>query len=389
MAFGANKKIALLIFCYLILYLVSNTYMETRYDLDMLATSYDASRYVGLNNFFSGGIGKGLMSGDNISWHLFFTYTLFITILEKLDLLNYYVEFQYIIYYLSSTLFYQSLINFRFSKLTSLLSTFFIVCNPFFIFWIHTLNHAGLTMSLFMISLYFLSKYDHGKIFKLIFFISIIFLLKIDGKVFFTVFMILFYKFYLIKEKNSILSLLILLIFFILYFFYLNIYAIGLSPFSDSYLQTDLIKNKFDFLAIDDNVMKTYNKCLITEYNSLRNQICALVDNPFYSIKLYTARLFVLLTWINLKLSFKYNFFAIGMMFFLYLGLIINLIKTKFTKFKFFLISSYILTIIIVLPYILRGDQKQVFYGLLFIIPLSFSGYELLLNYFKKSKIIK
>jgi hypothetical protein len=387
MILGANKKIVLLIFCYLILYLISNTYMSLRYDPDMLATSYDANRYVGLDNFFSAGIGKGQINGENISWHLFFTYTLFITILEKLNLLNYYVEFQYIIYYLSSALFYQSLINFSFSKLTSFLSTLFIVCNPFFIFWLHTLNHAGLTMSLFMISFYFLSKYDHDKIFKLLFFISIIFLLKIDGKVFFTVFMILFYKFYLIKEKNFILSFLILLFFFILYFFYLNIYAIGLSPFSDSYLQTDLIKNKFDFVVIDDNVMRTYNKCLIVEYNSLRNHICALFENPFYSIKLYAARLFVLLTWINLKLSLKYNFFAFGMMTFLYFGLIINLIKTEFTKFKFFLISSYILTIMIVLPYILRGDQKQVFYGLLFIIPLSFSGYEILLKYIKNNML--
>ena len=83
-------------------------------------------------------------------------------------------------------------------------------------------------------------------------------------------------------------------------------------------------------------------------------------------------------------MSLKYNFFAVSMIFFLYFGLIIDLLKTKFTKFKFFLISAFLVTIIIVLPYILRGDQKQVFYGLIFIIPLSFSGYEILINYFKK-----
>ena len=158
----------------------------------------------------------------------------------------------------------------------------------------------------------------------------------------------------------------------------------GLAPFSDSYLQTDLIKNKFEYVIIDNEVIRTYNKCLISDYNSLRNHICALLDNPIYSIKLYAARLFILLTWINLKLSFKYNFFAFGMMFFLYLGLILNLLKTKFTKFKFFLISGFLVTIIMVLPYILRGDQKQVFYGLLFIIPLTFSGYEIFIKYLKK-----
>ena len=37
------------------------------------------------------------------------------------------------------------------------------------------------------------------------------------------------------------------------------------------------------------------------------------------------------------------------------------------------------------LPYIIRGDQKQVFYGLVFIIPLSFSGYEIIFKYLKKN----
>ena len=68
---------------------------------------------------------------------------------------------------------------------------------------------------------------------------------------------------------------------------------------------------------------------------------------------------------------------------FLYLGLLINLLNTKFTTLKFFLISTYLLTIVIVLPYFLRGDQKQVFYGIIFIVPLCFSGIEILLKYLK------
>ena len=156
--FNKNQKILLLIFGYITLYFISSSFMYWRHDPVMMATSFDANRYVGLKNFFAAGIGKGLLDGESIAWHLFFTYTLFITILEKLNLINYYVEAQYIIYYLSSILFYKSLINFNFSTLTSFLSTLFIICNPFFIFWIHTLNHAGLTMSLFMISFFFLSK---------------------------------------------------------------------------------------------------------------------------------------------------------------------------------------------------------------------------------------
>ena len=360
--------------------------MYSRYDANMLATSYDANRYVGLKNFFDAGIGKGLLGGENIAWHLFFTYTLFIRVLEALNILNYYVEFQYAIFYVSSILFYKSLINFKFSKLTSFLSVVFIVCNPFFIFWIHTLNHAGLTMGLFMTSIYFMSKYDDGNFFKIFFFIFIFFLLKLDGKVFFTVFMILFYKFYLEDKKKSLINLIFLVSFFIIYFLYLNKFAVGLSPFSDSYLQTDLIKNNFKFPIIDEQVMQTYKKCLITDYNSLRNHFCALLDNPLYSIKLYSARLFILLSWINIKLSLKYNIIAIGMMFFLYSGLILNLFKSNITNFKFFLLSAYLVTILIVLPYILRGDQKQVFYGLIFIIPLCFSGYETFFNYKKYAK---
>ena len=238
-----------------------------------------------------------------------------------------------------------------------------------------------------MISFFFLSKYDHGKLFKILFFISIFFSLKVDPKVFFPIFMILFYKFYLINEKKITLNILALAIFFILYFLYLNKYAIGLQPFSVSYLQKDIASNKFISPAIDGMVMETYKNCLITEFNSLRNHFCALIDHPLYSIKLYSARLFMLLTWVNTKLSFKYNFFAASMMFFIYFGLIINLLKTKFTKFKFFLISAFLITNIVVLPYVLRGDQKFVFYGLIFIIPLSFSSFELFLKYLKKSKL--
>jgi len=369
---------------FLALYLISSSYIYARHDPNLLATAYDASRYVGLNSFFD-----GTVYGQKTAWHLFFTYTLFIRILEDLNLIKYYVEIQYVIFYLSSILFYKFLINFNFSKLSSLLSTIFIICNPFLIFWIHTLNHAGLTISLLMISLYFLSKYDEANIFKILFFIFIFFSLKNDGKLFFPIFMILFYNFFLRNEKKSTFSFLILLFFFILYFLYLSKFAVGLQDFSASYLQKDISSYKFISPTIDNAVMETYRSCLITELNSLHNHLCAILDNPLYSIKLYSARLFLLLTWINTNLSLKYNFFTSGMMFFLYLGLIINLIKTKFTKFKFFLIFSYLITIVVVLPYVLRGDQKFVFYGLLFIIPLSFSGYELSLNYFKKFKLLK
>jgi len=373
------KNILFLIFCYLVLYYISSTYMYARHDPSLLATGYDAGRYTNLKSFFDGSV-----SGQKTAWHLFFTYTLFITLLEKINLLNHYVEIQYVVFYISSILFYKSLINFNFSKLTSCFATGFVVCNPFLIFWIHTLNHAGLTVSLVMITFYFLSRYDHAILFKIFFFITIFLLLKIDGKVFFTVFMILFYRFILFEKNNYITNLLILSIFFILYFTYLNKFAIGLEHFSASYLQNDIRYNYFIAPNIDSEVIATYEKCLITQYNSLYNHFCALIDNPLYSIKLYSARLFLLLTWINTKLSFKYNFFAFGMMIFLYFGLMINLFKTKFTKFKFFLLSTYMLTIVIILPYILRGDQKQVFYGLIFIVPLSFSGYEILLNYIKK-----
>lgn len=373
------------IFCvtifYSFLYYISSTYMYTRHDPNLLATGYDTGRYLNLSNFFAGRVG---VAGENSSWHLYFTYTLFITILEKLNLIKYYVEVQYLIFYVSSILFYKSLKNFNFSNTTTFLSTIFIVCNPFIVFWIHVLNHAGITISLFMISFYFLSKYDCGKLFKIFFFIFIFLTLKVDGKVFFTIFTMLFYKFYLIEQKKPISNLLILISFFIIYFIYLSKFAVTLAPFSDIYLQTDLIKNNFNFIIIDEAVMKTYNKCLINEFNSLRNHFCALLDNPIYSMKVFITKFIILLTWINAKLSFKYNFFAIGMMFFLYFGLFLDLYKNRFTRFKFFLISAYLLTIVIVLPYLLRGDQKQVFYGMLFITPLCFSGYEILFKYFKK-----
>ena len=76
-----NQKILFLILGYLILYFISSSYMYSRHDPNILANSYDASRYVGLKNFFAGSV-----FGQKSAWHLFFTYTLFITILEKLNL---------------------------------------------------------------------------------------------------------------------------------------------------------------------------------------------------------------------------------------------------------------------------------------------------------------
>ena len=381
MNFSDTQKKIFLVFGYFILYYISSTYMYNRHDPNLLATGYDSGRYLNLESFFS-----GTVSGQtNIAWHIFFTYTLFVRILEKLNLINHYVEVQYLIYYLSSFLFYKALINFNFSKTISAFSTIFILCNPFLFFWIHVFNHAGITIGLFMISFFFLSKYNQGTLYKILFFISLFLTLKVDGKVFFTAFMLLFYQFFLIKKNRTLFSFSVLSIFFIFYFLYLSKFAVTLEPFEGIYFQTDLIKNRFNFIVIDETVIKTFKKCLIYEYNSLHNHFCALLDNPLYSIKVYAARLFMLLTWINPYLSFKYNFFAFGMMIFIYFGLAIDLINTKFTKFKFFLIASFFLTSFMMVPYLIRGDQKPVFYGLIFIVPLCFSGYEILMKKLKNN----
>jgi len=72
--------------------------MYSRHDQNLLATAYDSSRYLNKENFFSGDLGKELFPSTNISWHLFFTYTLFVTFLEKLNLIKHYVEVHYIIF---------------------------------------------------------------------------------------------------------------------------------------------------------------------------------------------------------------------------------------------------------------------------------------------------
>ena len=373
-----NYYIFFIIISFFILYLISSNYMKSRYDEKIFLTAFDAGRYFA-SNFFDGEV-----SGKKTAWHLFFTYTLFIRFLIYFNLVNYYAEIQYFIFYLSSFFFYKSLVKFNFSKFTSFFATLFIIINPFVIFWIQTINHAGLTISLLMFVMYFLSMYDENYKFKVLFFIFIFLFLKIDGKVFFTTFMILFYKFYLSIHESKNFNLLLLISFFLFYFLYLNHFAIGLELFSQSYLQSDISSNKYISPLINNDVIQTYYKCLLTIENSLQNHICAFLDNPIYSIKLYAARLFILLTWINSKLSLKYNFFAFGMMLFIYTGITLNLLNSKFTKFTFFLLSSYFVTILIVLPYILRGDQKQVFYGLVFIVPLAISGFEILLK--KKNK---
>ena len=51
-----NKKILFIFISYLVLYLISSSYMYARHDPNLLATAYDSSRYVGLNNFFEGSV---------------------------------------------------------------------------------------------------------------------------------------------------------------------------------------------------------------------------------------------------------------------------------------------------------------------------------------------
>ena len=81
MNLGKKEKIFLLLFCYLAIYLITSNYMHLRHDSDLLATGYDSGRYVGLENFFAGKVGVGLIESQNVAWHLFFTYTLFIRVL--------------------------------------------------------------------------------------------------------------------------------------------------------------------------------------------------------------------------------------------------------------------------------------------------------------------
>ena len=85
---NTQKKI-FLFFCYVILYYVSSTYMYGEHDPYLLATGYDAGRYLNNENFFSGKV-----SGLETAWHLYFTYTLFIRILESINLIDHYVEVQ-------------------------------------------------------------------------------------------------------------------------------------------------------------------------------------------------------------------------------------------------------------------------------------------------------
>ena len=75
MNLSINNKIILLILGYFIIYLITSSYFYERHDPNLLATAYDSSRYVGLKNFFSGSVGKGLLDTSNSAWHLFFTYT--------------------------------------------------------------------------------------------------------------------------------------------------------------------------------------------------------------------------------------------------------------------------------------------------------------------------
>lgn len=376
-SFFENKFLIFLIFISAISILLYYQLYQHKYS-EILRYSFDPGRYTSGDFFIS------QVDAYNTGWHLFFTYRLFIWILVNLNLLESYVYFQNIIFFISIILFYKALINFEFGKITSVFTCIIIATNPFVLFWIQTLNHIAITIPLILITLYFMSIYNQGLLPKILFIIFLILFLKSDGKVFFVFFFLVFYQFYWKNNVRKKVNLILLILFSIFYIYYLNYFAAGLEPFNDVYFAKDVNKIGLFEFEKSKQTIQIYNECLFTFNNSLQNHICALSKDFIYSLKVYLARFIHLTSWINLKLSFKYNFIAFSYVFFIYTGIILNLFFCKTNKLSITLIFGYFFSVFIMLPYLIRGDQKQIVYALIILIPIAVKGY--LDVFFKKIK---
>jgi len=342
---------------------------------EVLRYSFDFGRYDS-KNFFESYVDK-----FNSGWHLFFTYKFFIFVLVKANILESYIYFQNIIFFISIILFYKALINFRFGKNTSIFASIVLTTNPFVLFWVQSFNHVSITISLLLVTLFFMSIYDRNLLSKILFIVFLILFLKVDGKVFFVFFFLTFYQFYWKNIERKKINLILLIIFSIFYIYYLNYYAAGLEPFNDVYFAKDVnLLGLFQFEKTKETI-QIYNECLFTLNNSLQNHICAISKDFIYSFKVYLARFIHLTSWINLKLSLKYNIVAFSYVFFIYSGVILSLFLNRTNKINVnyklsvSLIFGYFFSIFIMLPYVIRGDQKQTVYALILLIPIAVKGY--------------
>ncbi len=282
-----------------------------------------------------------------------------------------------------------------FDPWSSIICTCLFLFYPFIQMWVFFIQPVSFFSFSILLLTYSLTK-NKSNIFNifLIIFASIVTLLARPHGI---AFMISFFIFILLNNKNQNKKLIypLYLIWLIFLFFYLIYLGNGnIIPIYESWKMEDLKQFGFTLPTINHESLK--NCTNLTEHeiqnfsreNSPKTSIgfwaCSFFYNPIDVVKIFTYRIFAILSYYKPTFSFKHNLFSLFSLFPIYIFFIISIIKFYNLKINFIL-SSIILLLLSSCITIVDGDNR-VYSAVLPLIFIVASGS---ISYYFKKYIIK
>ena len=319
---------------------------------------FDGKRYLSPNSL------KEVL--NHPQFNNFSTYFFYIFAIKKLNLLDHLAIIQFVTFYISAYFFFRGLNIY--GKNISYLGLIFVLLNPIFFRWCHAINPTILNISISLFLVYFF-------LIKKNFFILIIFLilfLKNDSKnILNFIFMFSVYLFFIFKDyKKTFYSALVIFMYLVI-----DTFLILSSPMTENLLEFSKSFNGEDILQFGGQIItdpkNTLEICGIDNSNSINNHFCSIKNNPIYMFELYLKRFCFAFFWINKDFSLQYQIFS-GFMILVYYGFFIIAflkLRNKFKSFYFFSIC-FLLPFIIIIPFIIDGNQRYITHAYVFLTPI-------------------
>ena len=332
---------------------------------------WDGDRYLRPNNL--------LEMINSQYFNSFPLYYFFVGLFKKLNIIYLLPIVQFLMLHIISIYFFKILSK-TYNIKIAYICWFLIILNPIFFKWCHAANPLIITIALSLLSLSLLISKDNKIIFT---FIVLILLLKNDAKLILN-YLILssFFIFKIYKRSNKLILILIIFSTILLTINHLSLLnestSSGFILFKESAMGYDIVRQGAVLSTLSNEVLL---KCSYTEMNSIKNHLCMIFSDLDYSLELYSKRFLYGIFWISPNWSIQYQILSKTMLIFYYVFLIYGFKKNRN---NLIYILNFIAPFLLVLPYILDGNQRFVTHAYIFITPIAGSGFYVFLNkYFK------
>ena len=332
---------------------------------------WDGDRYLRPNNL--------LEMINSQYFNSFPLYYFFVGLFKKLNIIYLLPIVQFLMLHIISIYFFKILSK-TYNIKIAYICWFLIILNPIFFKWCHAANPLIITIALSLLSLSLLISKDNKIIFT---FIVLILLLKNDAKLILN-YLILssFFIFKIYKRSNKLILILIIFSTILLTINHLSLLnestSSGFILFKESAMGYDIVRQGAVLSTLSNEVLL---KCSYTEMNSIKNHLCMIFSDLDYSLELYSKRFLYGIFWISPNWSIQYQILSKTMLVFYYVFLIYGF-KKNINNLIYIL--NFIAPFLLVLPYILDGNQRFVTHAYIFITPIAGIGFYVFLNkYFK------